>query len=903
MSKKNLQLIDMALLNEELAQSNGCIPIYKNAINSAQEKLFELFNDGVAVEELLHTRSQFVDKLLKNVWQNNFDEQQSSEIALIAVGGYGRGELHPYSDIDILLLIEEGTLSKNKDALEMFITQLWDIGLEIGSSVRTLKECAEVAADDITIATNIVESRYITGAESLFSDLNDSTQPDKIWPSKRFFKQKWDEQKQRHLKNHDTAYNLEPNIKEGPGGLRDIQMIGWVTKRHFGDNCLKDLVTRDFLTDAELTDLESAQSFLWKVRFALHYICGRREDRLLFEHQRKIADLLGFKKEPEKNSRLPEKNYETLEPKIKEHKQLGVELFMKQYYRTLKELSLINEMLLQDYQETILYDDDESETVALNSRFQICKNFIEVSHPEIFIKYPFALLEIFLLIQQNSQIKGVRASTIRLIRMHLHLIDDDFRDDIRCKSLFIEIFKQPRGLTHTLRQMNTYGVLAAYLPCFENITGQMQFDLYHIYTVDQHTIFVIRNMRRFFVEKFSHEFPLCSQIIRNLPKPELLYLAGLFHDIGKGRGGDHSKLGAVDAREFCLSHGLSIHDAELVAWLVSKHLLMSSTAQHRDISDPDIINEFAAEIGNGIKLDYLYLLTVADMRATNNTVWNSWKDSLLKSLRRQTIYAFQRGLSNPINTEDLVKETQTQVISSIETKGWNIDNVRNLWTKFGDDYFVKYSPEEITRHTQALLLSTEKTVVHIESEGASGGTDIFIHTDIGNNLFINTTHALNQLHLNIVEAKLISSVDRRSLNTYTVLELNGDTVTNASRLSEIHDHILDSLSDTFSVDDLTNQKAHRRIECFFKPSEINFVDDEEKKQTMMIVSSTDRTGLLSKIAFALRDNKIRINNAKITTLGAQVEDAFLIRDGLKNDCISDQKKESLKSQLTELLDF
>ena len=893
-------LFDNDAFSKTLIQTNNTIPLYKNTIKTAQEKLFILFDENTPIELLIKARSQFIDKMMTHAWATYFQSTINEDISLIAVGGYGRAELHPYSDVDILILLKEDNIDEYKDALESFITFLWDIGIEIGSSVRTLKECVEESAKDITIATNIVESRLICGAESLFELLNISTGPDKIWPSSDFFKQKWQEQIQRHLKSHDTAYNLEPNIKEGPGGLRDLQMIGWVTKRHFGDTCLKDLVDRGFLTDVEYADLIESQAFLWKVRFVLHKITGRREDRLLFEHQRVIADILGFKDQVNSCDADIDPNC-----RASDGNRLGVELFMKQYYRTVKDLSLLNEMLLQDYQETLLYKDDNTLPIAINSRFQISKNFIEVTRDNVFRQYPFALLEIFLLIQQNKNIIGVRASTIRLIPMHLPLIDNNFRDDIRCKSLFMELFKQPRGLTHILRQMNTYGILAAYIPLFGKITGQMQFDLFHIYTVDQHTLFVIRNMRRFFVETYNHEFPLCSQIVRTLPKPELLYLAGLFHDIAKGRGGDHSELGTIDAREFCQQHGLSRHDSELVAWLVNQHLLMSATAQHKDISDPDVINDFASKIGNSIKLDYLYLLTVADMRATNSTVWNSWKDSLLKSLRRQTKYAFQRGLDNPIDSDEVIAQTKILALNLVSDKKHTTVKIESLWQNYGDEYFLRYAPQEIARHTESILNSkNDDTIIHIEPEGTSGGTDIFIKTPINKNLFTKTTLAVNDLHLNIVEAKLISSEDKYSLNTYVVLELNGDTVDSPIRIKEILSELKSALQDEkISTDDLVDKKAHRRIECFSRPTEISFIDDPDKSQTTLQIISTDRTGLLSKIAYTLKDNNVRINNAKITTLGAQVDDIFLIRDSNTQDCISEDKKENIKIQLVELLDF
>ncbi|HFE39311.1 MAG TPA: [protein-PII] uridylyltransferase, partial [Gammaproteobacteria bacterium] len=498
------------------------IPVFKLALKNAQQGLFQLFDENTPIEQLVRGRAMFVDSMLSKAWQLKISDEKPDDIALLAVGGYGRGELHPFSDIDILILLKDNCGNKYDTAISEYITFLWDIGLEIGSSVRSLSECVKEAGNDITIATNIVESRLIYGPNSLYDALAKATGPNKIWPSPAFFEAKWNEQIKRHNRFHNTAYNLEPNIKESPGGLRDIQMIGWIAKRHFGELNLHNLVDYGFLTEAELADLLSIQNFLWKVRFVLHMINLRREDRLLFEHQRVIAAKLGFEDE------VQQTRYKKPTDRASDGNRLAVELFMKQYYRNVMELSRLNEMLLQHYQETLLISDSADAVKTINKRFQINKGFLDVRTENIFKEYPFAILELFLLLQQNRQLKGVRASTIRLIRESLPLINNQYRNDLRNISLFMEIFKQPTGLTNALRRMNIYGVLAKYIPAFGKIVGQMQFDLFHIYTVDQHTLFVVRNLRRFFVDSYKHEYPLCSEIINNIPKPELLYIAGLF---------------------------------------------------------------------------------------------------------------------------------------------------------------------------------------------------------------------------------------------------------------------------------------------------------------------------------------------------------------------------------------
>jgi len=897
MQNKHIPLFDEPAFEAALKDCSNPIPVFKTALKDSQARLLELFEENTPIEQLIWGRARSVDLIMTRAWQLKISDQEPDDVALLAVGGYGRGELHPGSDIDILILLQENCLEKYEQSIGEYITFLWDIGLEIGSSVRTLSECVTEAEKDITIATNIVESRLIYGPDKLNEELSNATGPDKIWPSQLFFEAKWKEQITRHRRFHDSAYNLEPNVKESPGGLRDIQMIGWVAKRHFGELNLHKLVDYEFLTEAELQDLLDIQHFLWKVRFLLHIIAGRREDRLIFEHQRVIAKKLNFVDENQ------QEEFKKPTDRAADGNRLAVELFMKQYYRNVMELNRLNEMLLQHYQETILITGQADKISVINKRFQVNKGFLEATSEQTFNQYPFALLELFLLLQENRQLRGVRASTIRLIRESLHLINENFRNDLRCKSLFIEIFKQPAGLTNVLRRMNTYGILAAYIPAFGKIVGQMQFDLFHVYTVDQHTLFLVRNLRRFFIDSYNHEFPLCSEIIRDIPKPELLYIAGVFHDIGKGRGGDHSVLGEVDAREFCQHHELSKTDTELVAWLVRNHLMMSTTAQNKDLSDPDVIFEFAEKVQNNIKLDYLYLLTVADMRATNSEIWNSWKDSLLKTLRRQTKFAFQRGLENPLKAAEKIEQAKSRAKNELESLGHDPQKILALWDKLGDEYFLRYSPQEITTYSQQLLENeNEETFVYIERHGFSGGTDIFLKTPIKLNLFSNASSALDKLRLNIVEAKIVSSKDGNALNTYSVLEMGGKNVDNKELVNNIRQTLLNFINNKEHRENRNLSNTTRRIECFIKPSTISFVDNESTDRTTLEVITTDRRGLLALIAEVFMQQNVRVSNAKISTLGAQVDDIFYIRDGDTGGCVTELQKEGIKKSLIELLD-
>jgi len=878
--------------------------VLRECINHETQTLYALFDDGTDIIKLVHRRSDFVDHILKHIWQLHFAKTNTSDIALIAVGGYGRGELHPASDIDILILLREDCPQHYKNAIENFITFLWDTGLDVGHSVRSIEQCLIDAKKDITIATNIMESRLIIGPQDLHQTLRKISGPDYIWPSKKFFEAKWKEQKQRHLRFHDTAYKLEPNVKESPGGLRDIQMVGWVAKRHFGADKLEDLVAQGFLTPADLQSLQKGQAFLWQVRFALHKLSGRREDRLLFDYQRTLARQFNYQDEQTKNqSNITESSRN----RPSDGHRLGVELFMKKYYRTIMELSRLNEILLQLYQEAILYNHGVIDPVPINRRFQTRKGFIEVIDEYVFKRYPFALLEIFLLLAENPHIKGVRASTIRLVRSHRYLINNDFRNDLRCRSLFIEILRQPSGITHELRRMNRYGILAAYIPAFGSIVGQMQFDLFHVYTVDEHSLFVVRNLRRFTVTKYHHEFPLCSKIIQHIPKPELLYIAGLFHDIAKGRGGDHSMLGAEEVTQFCQLHCLSQTDTELVAWLVKHHLLMSSTAQHKDTSDPEVIYSFASIVEDHIRLDYLYLLTVADMRATNNTLWNNWKDALLIELYKQTQRALKQDLESPIDKRARIHDEKSTARRILNKEHVPIDDINQLWSTMDDEYFLRYNAEEIAWHTQGILNAakrdTTQPLIMVQNSPAKCVTNIFIFAPISSWLFANITAEIDRLNLNIVEAR-ISTAKKigYALDTFSLLDENDQPITFPHKISQVKKNIGNQITKNTPPTLPQNRHQARITKVFSRPTEVHFATDEKNQRTVMEITSTDRPGLLSRVAYALVECQVILQNAKITTYGAQVDDVFFITDKNGLPILSIEKKNHIRKTIGAYLD-
>ncbi|HHJ14034.1 MAG TPA: [protein-PII] uridylyltransferase, partial [Gammaproteobacteria bacterium] len=521
-----------------------------------------------------------------------------------------------------------------------------------------------------------------------------------------------------------------------------------------------------------------------------------------------------------------------------------------------------------------------------------------------FRRYPFALLELFLLMQQHPEIEGVRASTIRLVRDHLHLIDDDFRHDIRTRSLFMEIFRQPRGLTHELRRMNRYGVLAAYYPVFANIVGQMQHDLFHTYTVDEHTLFVVRNLRRFAVEEFAHEFPLCSRLSGEIPKPELLYLAGFFHDIAKGRGGDHAELGAEDAYRFLQSHGLPEYDCKLVAWLVRNHLLMSHVAQRRDISDPDVIHEFATRVGDRTRLDYLYLLTVADIRATNPTLWNNWKDALFRELYNATRRALRRGLENPLHRDELIRDIQQQAAAHLAERGISREMLDRLWSHFPTDYFLRHSVDEAVWHASVILAEghTKGVRVALNPESERGGSALFVYTPVIDRLFNRTTALIDQLGLSITDARVITSTNDYAINTYQILNSAGEPLTDpydGQELVTLMEHELKHPQD--SVVGRGIRQAPRRLRQFHTRTRVEFHRDEAGRRTILELFTTDYPGLLSRIGQTFWQQGIALHNAKIATFGSRAEDVFYItdRDG---QLLDEARQEALRRAIIEALE-
>jgi [protein-PII] uridylyltransferase len=874
--------LNWARLEPAVADPDADLTQLRHIYSCCSATLIQLFLDGIPSGQLVRDRARLVDNLIRAAWKRRA-AAQLPDTALVAVGGYGRSELHPYSDVDLLILLDQPSSDGGADAIAGFLALLWDLGLEVGHSTRTLDDCLAACRDDLSAVTTLMESRWLSGPAETVAAMQTIIGPQNIWSDRSYFEAKLKEQQARHARYGDTAYNLEPNVKGSPGGLRDIQTIVWVARRHFGSRDLRALLARGFLTEAQLSLLEEGRELLWRIRFALHVLTGRREDRLLFDHQIRLAKLFGYR----------DGNYV-----------LAVEQFMQRYYRTVKELSRLNEMLLQRFQEVILMN-PEATPEQINERFQSRNGFLILADSGVFRRNPSAILEAFLILQQHQEIKGMSAATITAIKRDMHLINDEFRQDPRNQNLFMQILSATEGVTHELRRMNDYGVLGSYIPAFGRIVGRMQYDLFHAYTVDEHTLFVVSNLRRFALSRFDQEYPRCSEIMQSLPKPEVVYLAGLFHDIAKGRGGDHSELGAVDAESFCLEHGLSQYDARLVAWLVRNHLLLSLTAQKKDLGDPQVIKEFAEAVGDEAHLDYLYMLTVADVRATNPKLWNSWRAQLFEELRSLTLRALRRGLENPLDRQQLLTDRQSEARELLRQENLEESSINAAWARLSEDYFLRCRPKEIAAHTVMLAdpQSADKNIlVDLREQFSGAGTAVFLFTPQRLFTFAMATAVMDELGFSIADARIVQLPNERSLSTFVLLEADGSAISEPTRLVQLRRRLIAAMEDGSDASLTVTRRAPRQVRMFTTATLVSFGLDSRNQRTVIEIVSGDRPGLLSEIGQILRKHKVSIETAKIMTVGERAEDVFYVTDskgGALDDAACDQLADALLSSLNQ----
>lgn len=832
----------------------------KEILQSNNDDLQQQFIDGVDIAEILKTRSQLIDGLLQQMWHRH-ELDDLDDLSLVAVGGYGREEMHPASDVDLLVLLAKEPDAETEKKLSDFVTELWDLGLEIGHSVRTLDECISESKADLTVITNLIEARYLCGNKELFERLEYEVSSKKIWPSTEFFLAKIKEQDDRYKRFGDTAYRVEPNLKDGPGGLRDLQMLGWIVLREYGIGTLKELSEsndNDLLNPSEYQSLIEARDFLWKVRFVLHQLTGRKEDRLLFDHQRQLAHSFGYT--------VDEKNQ-------------SIEAFMQSYYKTITVLERLNEILLGLLREHILKGNTPA-SIPINESFNNENNYLDLKDKDLFKTHPPTFLILFHLLQLHPELKGLTPKTIRELRRNLPLMNNEFRQDSVNNELFIKIISQKKRVNFVLRRMNRYGVLAAYIPAFANIVGRMQYDLFHAFTVDDHTLNVVRNIRRLTTRKGREDDPFCSELFRKMEKPMILVLAGIFHDIAKGREGSHSELGAVDALEFCRSHHLAEADAQMVSWLVKQHLLLSGVAQRKDINDPEVIQEFTETVDTQERLDYLYVLTISDIKGTNPTLLTSWKHSLLKELHQHTS-RFLLNQASDASNEDFIQEQidekKRAVLSRLKKENENTGDCLAFWERFGDDYFQQFSKERLYWHISEISGNQfSGDIIRVSDSHKKDSSVLLIYTQDQKDLFVKVTSAIEQQHLDIVAASITSSNDGYDLYTFYLLDRDGKMLENAEDKVQLSNSVSINLEQTQLSYNFSHHRMPRQLKHFETDTTVSFSLNDKIQQTIVTIKTADSAGLLTRIGEVFSQQGLSIHSARITTLGELAEDIFQV---------------------------
>lgn len=844
---------------------------WRQHISSVQATLHSQFNNDHNTPRLLRQHCKLVDQVLHDLWRN---ANISPEACLIAVGGYGRGELFPNSDVDLLILLPEHTDAQLNQSIESLVGLFWDIGLAVGHSVRNLRECIEEASKDATVQTNLLEARFLTGNKALYKQF-ESHIAACIVPED-FYQAKMQEQALRHSRFNDTAHNLEPNIKESPGGLRDLQNVLWIARSMGIGASWAALVSAGLISASEARQIRRHEHHLQMLRVRLHYLAKRREDRLIFDFQNDLAAQLGFQNNMRRRAS---------------------EQLMRGFYRCAKFISQMNDILLQLLKDRLTQVDEAS--TSINARFESRHGLLEIKSATLLQRQPSAILESFLLLEKDQTLKGMSPNLLRALYRVKNLVNREFRQSAVNKKLFIEILKQPVGVTHALRLMNRYGILGRYIPAFGRIVGQMQHDLFHVYTVDEHILNVLRNLRRFALPQFSHEFPLCSKLFKTFDAPHLLYLGAIFHDIAKGRGGDHSTLGTIDARRFCHQHGLPKEDRELVAWLVEQHLTMSSIAQKSDLSDPAVIERFASLVKSQRRLTALYLLTVADIRGTSPKVWNAWKAKLLESL----FYATQRtlnGSSAGANAEIQLRVSEAQ--SRLSYYGIRPESYQHFWDKLGKQYFLRFEGQEIAWHTRLLLphQKTDRTIVRARLSPAGDGIQTMIYTLDRDDLFAQICGFFERAGFNIAEARIFTANNGYALNSFIILDQNDRSISYRDLLNYIEYELSSQLADQLPLAEPLQGRVSRQVKHMPITASVNAIMDAGTGNHTFEVSTNDRPGLLSRLAATFLKHQVHLHNAKINTLGNRVEDSFVVsaKDNQPLDDKSvDQLKQALLAQL------
>ena len=828
---------------------------WKHELAAGRRELEGAYRIHRRPQRLLAGQARLTDRVLRGLWA---EIDPSPDCALVALGGYGRGELFPHSDVDVVILLPKPLTDADSgtSGIERFIGLMWDTGLEIGHSVRTIDECEAEMEGDAVIRTSLLERRLLAGSRSLYARFG--RRFDATLDVRGFYEAKILEQQQRHLRHQDTAYNLEPNLKESPGGRRDLQTILWIARAAGYGHTWREIAAHGLMTPAEARELARNERLVDDLRIRLHYLAGRREDRLVFDVQAALARELGLADTPSRRAS---------------------EQLMQRYYRAAKSIRQLNVILLQNLHARLF--PAEVDVQPIDADFQAVDELLDVRDEELFAKRPSAILDSFLTLQQHPELKGMSALTLRTLWRHRTRVDAAFRRDHGNRARFLAILRQPRDVTHELRRMNQYGILGRYLPAFGRIVGQMQHDLYHVYTVDEHMLMVIRNLRRFTEPQHAHEYPLCSRLISDFARPEVLYLAGLFHDIAKGRGGDHSRVGSKDARRFCRQHGLAAEDTRLVAWLVEQHLAMSLTAQKQDISDPAVIAAFAAKVKTERRLAALYLLTVADIRGTSPRVWNAWKAKLLEDLFHAT-QSHLTGRAETRTLDDSLEARRSEAVRQLRLYAVPDAAEEALWRKLDSVYFQRHSADEIAWHARQLYFRVEgkEPLVKARLSRAGVGLQVMIYLPDQKELFARICSFFGNARLSILDARVHTTRHGYALDTFIVHDPANPNAAYRDVISYVEFELKRVLAERAPVGPPPIGRISRHLKHFPLTPEVRLFPDDKGTHYILEIVAGDRPGLLARIAYTLASANVNVASAKINTLGERAEDVFLI-DGAR----------------------
>ena len=821
---------------------------WRAQLHAARDMLGQLFLASPRPGAYLAKLSQTVDRLLCDIWRSH---DLPHAAVLVAVGGYGRGEMYPHSDVDVLILTGDELAEAEHGRFEPLIALLWDVGLPIGHSVRRLAECLEESGKDITIQTNLLEARFLAGDKRLFGLFQQAFQA-RLEPL-AFFEAKLLEQGDRHGRFADRAMLLEPNLKESPGGLRDLHTVQWIGQAMGLPPQITALAQTGLLEAKEARRLNAAVRLVSELRIRLHLAAKRREDRLLFEFQEPLARQLGL---AGKDARR------------------AAELLMQRYYQAAREIGFANELLLGILRQR-LYTLAKARPIEDAPDFLRRDNLLDLADEGLYAREPHAIFQTILTLQRHPELKGLAPNAYRALWRASRGIDAGFRRDPANRAAFLAIFREPRGVTLAVRLLHRLGLLGRYLPAFDRITGQLQHDLVHIYPVDEHTLMVLRNLRRLALAELAHEFPLAHRLMREFARPDLLYLAALFHDIAKGRGGDHSALGRIDARRFCLGHGLAKPEAELVTWLVQEHLALSRTAQKEDLSDATVITAFARRCGSVERLTALYLLTMADIRATNPKIWNAWKEKLLREL----YLASRRVLEGGAPVQDDIETRREQARAALRLYGYEAGAEQALWAKLDDVYFLRHEAQEIAWQTRCLLprLKREDIIVRARLAPIGEGAEVLVYAADEPGLFARICGFFAAMQYTVLEARVHTTRDGRALDSFLVMDEANRAIAYRDVLSYIEYELAAALTAKRPLDALGGIRLSRQLKSFPIEPEIVLAPSDNDADHVLSFIAGDRPGLLYDVARILAQSKVDVSSAKINTLGGRAEDVFVLK--------------------------